>query len=101
VAEKTPGQVPIARAEFNDRQVRGKGQGARGIFRLATRLWPRASCPITFLNVIVVIGGQGMRKPVIGGRKGLIVFADLIAAKAVEELVDMGLPLVDGFPIAD
>jgi hypothetical protein len=42
-----------------------------------------------------------MGEPVISRRKCLIKLADLIAAKTVEELVDMRLPLIDGFPIAD
>jgi hypothetical protein len=42
-----------------------------------------------------------MREAVISGGVRLVKVADLIAAKAVEELVDMRLPLIDGFPIAD
>jgi hypothetical protein len=42
-----------------------------------------------------------MRQPVVGGCKCLVKLADLIAAKAVEELIDVGLPLIDCFPIAD
>jgi len=42
-----------------------------------------------------------MGEPVISGRKRLIKLADLIASKTVEELVDMRLPLIDSFPIAD
>jgi hypothetical protein len=42
-----------------------------------------------------------MRESVIGGGERLVEIADLIAAKTIEELVDMRLPLINGFPIAD
>jgi hypothetical protein len=42
-----------------------------------------------------------MGEPVIGGRERLIEVADLIAANAIEELVHVRLPLIEGFPITD
>jgi hypothetical protein len=42
-----------------------------------------------------------MGQAVIGGRVRLIKVTNLITSKAIEELVDMRLPLIDGLPIAD
>jgi hypothetical protein len=42
-----------------------------------------------------------MGQAVIGGSECLIKITNLIAPEAIEELINVRLPLVDGLPIAD
>ena len=90
VAEKTRGKIAVARTQFDNSQ---RLVGDRRMLIL------RGLVPLGHLFKIV--NGQSMGEPVISGRKCLIKLADLIAAKTIEELVDMRLPLIDRFPIAD
>jgi hypothetical protein len=84
MGEKGGSQIPVARTEFDD--------GERSFAR----------CRLVALrHLFEIVCGERMSEPVISGRKRLIEIADLIAAKTVKELINVGLPLIDGFPIAD
>src|SRR5579884_4237719 len=62
---------------------------------------PIAYCLLAGTDPREVVGGQRVREAVIGGSEGLVVVAELVAPQAVEELVDMGLPVIDRLILAD
>src|SRR5262249_4695670 len=88
VAQETGGQGAVAGAEFDNSYNRLRCK------RLGLSLLPGHY----FLEII---RGQGMGKLIVGGGKGLVKLADLIASKAIEELIDMRLPLIDRLIVAD
>ena len=88
MAQKTGGEIAVAGTEFDDRQRRPRfGCHGRGFF--------------TRRDFLKIIRGQGMGEPIVGGRERLVEIANLIAAEAVEELINVCLPLIDGFIVTD
>src|SRR6476469_2154064 len=56
---------------------------------------------VTLLYTIVVVGRQGMRQTIVRRRKCLIELAKAPAAQAIEDTINMGLPLIDGAKLTD
>src|SRR5262245_24973068 len=88
VAQETGGKVAVAGAEFDDSQRRLR------LRRPGVSLLPGG-------NFLEIIRGKGMGKPIVGGGKGLVKPADLIAPKTIKELINMRLPLIDGLIVPD